>query len=202
MSNTNVIVTNPGNANSHGAGRRSDPVRAWENCRHPPCNDVESRQTCIQRELAEKRRYRQQDGRERRIQKFEIAVGISGIKVCAVKHLLPRPEPERVVLRLSASPYLWNEDVGCQRDTADQIKNVERGFQPRKSEHIRFPNEGGRSPSSTLSKASIAARCRRERRVPTHVRPNRPSHHRPICRDWRLPRRPPYWSPCASHCAR
>ena len=32
MSNTNVTVTKPGSANSHGPGVRPDPVIALENC--------------------------------------------------------------------------------------------------------------------------------------------------------------------------
>jgi hypothetical protein len=103
--------------------------------RHPPRHGVEKRQACVERDLAEISGYREQDRRQRRIDEFE---GNAGVEIPAPQHLLAGPEPERIVLCLSAAPNLGNEHVGRQRDAADQKQNIERRSQRRISQHTRL----------------------------------------------------------------
>src|SRR5436309_1406973 len=98
---------------------------------HPPCDGVQGRQTYVERQLAKIGRYREQNGRQWRIDEFEITAGPAGIKVRPLQHLLSGPEPERIVLGLSAPPNLGTENVGRQRDTTYQEKDIERSSQRR-----------------------------------------------------------------------
>ena len=52
--------------------------------RQPPCGDVKQRQAKIERDFSEKGRDREQDRRQRRIQKIEIGVWIVRIKISAL----------------------------------------------------------------------------------------------------------------------
>src|SRR6266446_4589376 len=70
--------------------------------------------------------YREQDRGQRRIDEFEIGLGIAGIEIPSLKHLLPGPEPERIVFCLSVPPDFRDQNVGRQRDAADQKQNIER----------------------------------------------------------------------------
>ena len=74
MSNTKVMVTKPGSANSHGPGVLPDPVIALARLRgHPPRDHVHEAEAEIERDLAEPGRDRQQHRRQRRIDEFEQA---------------------------------------------------------------------------------------------------------------------------------
>ena len=92
----------------------------------------------IERDFAEMTGDREQDGRQRRIDEIEIGGGIAGMEVPSLQDLLPGPEPERIILCLSASPDFRNENVGSQRDAADQEKNIERRSQRRISQHAHL----------------------------------------------------------------
>src|ERR1700736_534813 len=77
---------------------------------------------------------REQHRRQRRIDEIEIGVGIGGIKIAAVEDLLPGPEPERIVLGLSAAENLRTEHVGGQHQAAGEEENIERRSQRRISQ--------------------------------------------------------------------
>ena len=94
--------------------------------RHPPRDDIEKRQAEIKRDLAEPARDREQHRRQRRIDEVEVSGGIVGVEVPAMQHLLPRPEPQRIVLGLAAAPDFRDQDIGSQGDTADQKQEIER----------------------------------------------------------------------------
>src|SRR4029077_11844859 len=82
----------------------------------------------------------EQDRRQRRIDEFEIGAGIAGVEIPALQHLLPGPEPQRIVLGLAVPPNLGCDDIGRQRDTADQEQDIERRPQRWVSQHKLVPD--------------------------------------------------------------
>src|SRR5205085_8077994 len=69
-----------------------------------------------------------------------INAGIEGIEVLALQHLLPGPEPQRIILGLAIAPDLRDQHVGRQRDAAEQEQDIERRSQRRVSQHKLDPD--------------------------------------------------------------
>src|SRR5580704_16291274 len=107
---------------------------------------------------------------------------MAGIEIPAMQHLLPGPEPEQIVLGLPGPPDFRTENVGRQRDAADQEKQINRRSPRRISQHTKnFPQIRGRSRRRNTRK--MEERFYRRSRPPsaprTKARPTEPPSEPP-----------------------
>src|ERR1700687_3231258 len=72
-----------------------------------------------------------------------------------MEDLLPGPEPERIVFGLSVPPDFRNQNVGRQRDTADQKKNIERRSQRRISQHTHLSEQSEGDPAAANGRKAL-----------------------------------------------